>query len=193
MLKVFAAYCEKHHLQYYLIGGGLLGAVREQKWIPWDDDIDVAMPREDYERLQDCFRAHPILNGIFSLSVSPNPVCLAVGAVPTGENGARSAVHQNGAPVWLVHELFAGMLYPVFPYDLHQKVALHQNICYFRGRNCNFLFYEEPVFGAGILVFDWDSLIREERTDCKRQASAHRHLPAFYRGSCFGSEANQCG
>lgn len=73
MLKVFAAYCEKHHLQYYLIGGGLLGAVREQKWIPWDDDIDVAMPREDYERLQDCFREDP-LSECFLQSGKTDPV-----------------------------------------------------------------------------------------------------------------------
>lgn len=60
ILKDFAAYCEKHNLQYYLIGGALLGAVRAQKWIPWDDDIDVAMPREDYERLQTCFSEDPL-------------------------------------------------------------------------------------------------------------------------------------
>lgn len=48
----FDAFCKKHNLTYYLIGGALLGAVRYQKFIPWDDDIDVAMPREDYESLK---------------------------------------------------------------------------------------------------------------------------------------------
>lgn len=52
-LRIMAAvheFCVKNSIKYSLFYGSLLGAVRHNGYIPWDDDIDVAMPREDYER-----------------------------------------------------------------------------------------------------------------------------------------------
>ena len=51
MLVYFKEFCEKNHLTFYLIGGGLIGALREGGFVPWDDDVDVMLPREDYEKL----------------------------------------------------------------------------------------------------------------------------------------------
>ena len=51
LLIMFDKFCKEKGLTYYIMFGTLLGAVRHQGFIPWDDDIDVVMPRSDYEKL----------------------------------------------------------------------------------------------------------------------------------------------
>lgn len=51
ILLYFKKFCEEHNLLFYLCGGCCIGTIRHKGFIPWDDDIDVFMPREDYEKL----------------------------------------------------------------------------------------------------------------------------------------------
>ena len=56
MLEYFRDFCEKNGLTFYLIGGGLIGALRNGGFVPWDDDVDVMLLREDYEKLPKLWR-----------------------------------------------------------------------------------------------------------------------------------------
>ena len=61
LLKFYDSFCKKHNLKYWLAGGSMIGAIREGGIIPWDDDIDVFMPREDYEKFIELFKCESSL------------------------------------------------------------------------------------------------------------------------------------
>ena len=69
LLKELKEICDKNNLKYALGGGTLLGAIRHKGYIPWDDDVDLMMPRKDYETLlkifeENCKENHKILTYI---------------------------------------------------------------------------------------------------------------------------------
>ena len=59
VLDAFVQICEQNNLRYYIIAGTLLGAVRHKGPIPWDDDVDVCMPRKDFEKFKKIMLARP--------------------------------------------------------------------------------------------------------------------------------------
>lgn len=61
LMRRFAEVCEAEGLRYYMLGGTLLGAVRHGGFIPWDDDVDICMPRPDYDMLLKLVEVNPDL------------------------------------------------------------------------------------------------------------------------------------
>ena len=108
VLARFDALCRTHGLTYYLAYGTLLGAVRHGGYIPWDDDVDVMMPRADYDRLP----------GVFA---SAGPAHLTLGSPHTQTDWPfpYAKVGDDRTELWepLEEPLALGVNLDVFPLD----------------------------------------------------------------------------
>ena len=90
ILKAIDTVCRDHNLRYCLVAGTLLGAVRHKGFIPWDDDLDIAMPRDDYETLMThaaewipqpyeakCAETDPAYSGAFAKIIDSSTTLIA--------------------------------------------------------------------------------------------------------------------
>lgn len=105
--KAFIEICKKYKLKYYCAGGTVLGAVRHHDIIPWDDDIDVFMPRNDYERLiklNDC-----IIDDGYSVIAASN----------TDGYATFAKFYNRNTTLWELKEIpfVYGVFIDIFPLD----------------------------------------------------------------------------
>lgn len=118
MLKVVDAICAKHNLQYWLEGGTLLGAIRHQGFIPWDDDLDISMPRDSYHAfLQLAPKELPEEMGLQTAKTDPGYFNLSAPMKIRDQNSLFIELHEKGDEPYQ-----QGIFIDVFVYD---KLALN--------------------------------------------------------------------
>lgn len=81
MLKCLDAICRKNNISYWIDFGTLLGAVRHQDFIPWDDDVDISVLEEDYGRLRDVLKKELPENYVFQDSTTDEYVFCPYGRI----------------------------------------------------------------------------------------------------------------
>ena len=153
ILEDFITVCEKYNLTYFAVYGTAIGAVRHQGFIPWDDDIDVGMLREDYDRFFEVFEKElgdrynlltPEIDGRYACTVThiqrkgtkfisemsqdlKCEQCIFMDIFPFDyvAEGEKEQIKQGRSTNFWGKMLFlSGTAYPYFPYEgLKAKIA----------------------------------------------------------------------
>lgn len=113
--------CKKHNIKYAIIAGTLLGAVRHKGFIPWDDDLDIGMLRNDYERfIKVC--QHELRNDYFLQTWESDPG-FALPFAKIRKNGTRFIEKNSSAA-----NLHCGIYIDIFPFDNVPKSRFQQSL-----------------------------------------------------------------
>lgn len=130
IVKEIARICEAEKIQWFLVGGSVLGAVRHGGFIPWDDDVDVGMLRFDYERfIRACAKRLPDKYFLQTLNTDEG---YHLGYAKIRVNGTLY-IQENVASRRMHHGVFAD----VYPIDevpdsarARRRQKLYSNLCY---------------------------------------------------------------
>lgn len=123
IMKKIHSFCEEHEIKYYLAYGTLIGAVRHQGFIPWDDDIDIQLMREDYEKFLKLFPAEARKNGLELVNESTNRFyCRPMSKVIDSRTELKEKEFRGDDIIGVFVDLFP--LDGVSPNRFHQRITL---------------------------------------------------------------------
>ena len=123
MLVYFRDFCEKNNLTFYLIGGALIGALRNGGFVPRDDDVDVMLPREDYEKLYKLWHEQGA-DGRFRLLKTDSDMFTG-NIFMTVTDTNYTMVKTNQTEVDIPH----GLVLDVFPLDVCPDSRFARSLC----------------------------------------------------------------
>lgn len=123
LVKELDRICKKYDLQYFLDAGSLLGAVRHKGFIPWDDDIDLLMPRKDYDKLISVAQSE-IRNPYYFQHISTDPKY--PGLHVKIRNSQTTAIIKS----WLFTDVNQGIFIDIFPLEALPKDELEAENLY---------------------------------------------------------------
>ncbi|MBR4173855.1 MAG: LicD family protein [Lachnospiraceae bacterium] len=182
ILKDFVKICEENDLKYFLDGGTMLGAVRHQGFIPWDDDLDVGMPRRDYDRfcklakkslpkgyfLQTYFTDKNYPNAFAKLRKEGTEFVESI----TEKSKMRGGIYIDILPFDNFPEKKSEILSQGFEIELYKHLLIGKHRVYpwmgMKGKKRLFKFLEYAPFYPLAVFFDHDHLARKYDSTLKR-------------------------
>ncbi len=184
MLRFFKKFCEENNITFYFIGGGLIGAVRSGGFIPWDDDVDVLLQRDEYERLCSLWQ-EKLPDGRFRLLRTDGKMFTGnIFATVTDTN--YTMVKANQADIDIPH----GLVIDVFPLDVCPDGSFARKMQYFWTMIYSlFLAQVVPENHGGVLAFGSKLLLgifRGKKIREKLWRTAERHMKKYKR------DENEC-
>jgi len=190
MFIEFIRVCEKEHLQWFVVGGTALGAVRHSGFIPWDDDIDVAMPREDYDKFIKV--AQPYLpKHIFLQTIDTDKEY--VNNFAKIRNSNTTYVETSSANMKINH----GVYIDVFPLDGFTDKSLLQKVFLFKDRVLRYeiknIFIDSSKVSRSFFKSLLDNVIRILFSDYKKIGYKRERLLRKYSYEKYNMVSNFCG
>lgn len=138
LLKIFISICKKHNLQYFLVQGSCLGAVRHNGFIPWDDDIDVGMPRKDYDLFQK-IASKELPDYIFLQNYETDPEYIACFAKLRNSN--TTFIEKTVSHLKLNH----GIYIDIFPLDGFTKNKIKKKLFFLQKKTYLYRIQQEYI------------------------------------------------
>lgn len=176
-LIYFKNFCDKNNLTFYLIGGCLIGALRSGGFVPWDDDVDVMMPRPDYEKLSVLWKQQKA-DGRFKLLKTDDDVFTG-NIFTTITDTNYTLVKDNQKQIDIPH----GLVMDVFPLDVSPDSRFARKIQFVWTMLYSlFLAQIVPENHGGIMGFGSRMLLgifRGKKTRNKIWRCAERHMKKY--------------
>lgn len=138
ILREFVNFCEANKLRYFLAGGTLIGAVRHQGFVPWDDDMDVSMPRPDYEKFHELCHGKLGKYEVRSIYYTPDLHCRPFIRIVEPNYITKVKVDQLYLPPWLDVHALDGL-----PTDEKESLKHFKDASYYKRRST---FARTPIF-----------------------------------------------
>ena len=165
ILNDFISFCERNNLTYYLTGGSALGAVREHGIIPWDDDVDIMMPRKDYNILRETFE-----NEFSSKYVIEAPGAKQISSLQFMKIRKKGTVLRGLMAMGPEYGIFID----IFPLDYAPDSKIRRQLC-----NIGYFILKSMHYSAAFCML-YDEVFRPYEKDCRFNLLVHMKIKRLW-------------